>query len=326
MSEFEIKQASRKGIVPLIALFSESGCGKTYSSLLMARGLAGPKGKIIMIETESGRGELYADIDIIGGYEVLRFEEPFSPQRYIEATTKIQDAGAAVGIIDSASHEWEGMGGVLDLAADNEEKSERAGLHNWKKPKFEHAKFIQALMRAKIPMIVCCRAKYKTRQTKDKGKTVIVRDDHTSPIQAEDFIFEATCHGEILPNHHLRLTKWSHPKLQSCFPVNAPITIETGQLIQAWCQDAGKVPGGSAQPKSGPKEDAETVPDIKALKSTLWTLTKPIHLGDKKTLEKWLKDNNILQDNEKLESLNAGRLEEIIDKSLIIKNEMEKAI
>ena len=239
MTELKIVPATRKGITPLIALYSESGCGKTYSSLLMARGLAGPEGKIVMIETEGGRGELYADIPVIGGYDVLRLEAPFTPKRYIEAINMIQENGASVGVIDSGSHEWEGMGGVLDMAAENESNG-KPGLHIWKKPKFEHGLFVQELTRAKIPIIVCLRAKYKTRQIKEQNKTKIIKDDYTSPIQAEDFIFEATCHGEITTEHKLRLTKWSHPGLKECFASNAPITIETGKKIAEWCASPGK--------------------------------------------------------------------------------------
>lgn len=298
---FEIKKATRQGFVPLIAFYSESGCGKTYSSLLVARGLAGPEGKIVMIDSEGGRGELYADVDIIGGYDVIRIDEPFTPARYIEAISYAQKEGADVIISDSGSHEWEGSGGVLDMAADKEAKSGRAGLHNWKLPKFEHAKFIQALTRIKIPVVICLRAKYKTRQMKDKGKTVIVKDDHTSPIQAEDFIFEATCHGEIMPNHDLRLTKWSHPKLKECFPVKGPVTIQTGELIKKWCQSAS-----DTQPESKTKS-------VKELKAKLWNLTKEYHKEDVGEFEKWMKDNNLIEKEESVTTLDADRLETVID-------------
>jgi len=48
----------------LVGIYSESGCGKTYSALLLARGFVGDNGKIAMIETESGRGEAYESITI----------------------------------------------------------------------------------------------------------------------------------------------------------------------------------------------------------------------------------------------------------------------
>jgi hypothetical protein len=251
---FEIKLATRTGVKPLIVLYSESGCGKTYSALLLARGLAGANGKIVMGDSESGRGSLYADIVEIGGYETFDLAAPFTPARYVEAIDAIESAGAAIGILDSGSHEWEGISGVLDMAGEIEEKSGRPGLHCWKAPKFEHAKFVQRLLRTKIPFIVCLRAKYKSRQKKDdRGKTVIVKDEATSPIQAEDFIFEATCHAEILPNHSIVLTKCSHPGLRDCFPKDRtePIGIKHGVALAKWCAS-----GGSETPTPTPPKQA----------------------------------------------------------------------
>ena len=304
MSSFVLRPASRQGIVPLIVFYSESGCGKTYSSLLVARGLAGPSGKIAMIDTENGRGELYSDLPEFGGYGVIRFDPPFSPSRYIDAMDAVEKSGAAVGIIDSGSHEWEGVEGVLDLAAANEQKSGKAGLHNWKNPKFEHAKFVSALLRSKIPWIVCLRAKYKSHQVKENGKTVIIKDAYTSPIQDEGFIFEATCHGEIMPDHSLRLTKWSHPSLKPCFPVNAPVTIQTGEAIAKWCI----TPGVSEKSESQPV-------DAKALKAKLWTMTKKIHGGDVHKLEKWLREGFIIPNENRLEDLTGDLLVGVIEKA-----------
>ncbi len=240
---FKIQAATRTGVKPLIVPYSESGAGKTYSALLLARGLAGPKGKIVVADSESKRASLYADV-IPGGFDAFDLEEPFTPARYIEAVDAIEKSGAAVGIIDSGSHEWEGIGGVLDQAGKIEEKSGKAGLHCWRLPKLEHAKFVQRLLRTSIPFIICLRAKYKSRQGKDStGKTVIIRDDYLSPIQAEDFIFEATVHFEIRMDHSIHLTKCSHPALRSCFPTAGPIKIEHGALLAAWCEGTtGKAP------------------------------------------------------------------------------------
>lgn len=267
MSTFNIQQASRQGLKPLIVLYSESGCGKTYSALLLARGLAGPRGKIVMGDSESGRGSLYADIPAIGGYLTFDLASPFTPERYVAAIDAIESAGADVGIIDSGSHEWEGPGGVLDMAAEVEAKSGRPGLHIWRTPKFEHAKFVQRLLRTKIPFIVCLRAKYKSRQGKDdKGKTVIVKDETTSPIQADDFIFEATCHAEVLPNHTIILTKCSHPDLRICFPEDKKgmITIAHGEAIARWCAS----PGGTTATSSEPAKPAQTTPAEKKREAT----------------------------------------------------------
>ena len=195
----------------------------------------------MVADSESRRASLYADV-IPGGFDTFDLCAPFTPERYVDAIDAIESSGAAVGVIDSGSHEWDGPGSVLDMATEIEKRSGKAGLHCWREPKFEHAKFVQRLLRIKIPIIVCLRAKYKSRQTKENGKTVIVKDETTSPIQAEDFIFEATCHFEILPNHSIILTKCSHPSLRDCFPPNktTPVTIEHGQKLAAWCNAAGK--------------------------------------------------------------------------------------
>lgn len=282
MSEFQIKPASRSGIIPWIDLYSESGCGKTMSSLLLARGIVGSKGKIGLIDSESGRGSLYADV-IPGGYDVLNLESPFTPARYMAALDYIFKSGASVAVVDSMSHEWEGVGGVQDMATENESRSGRPGLHNWKQPKMEHQKLVQFLLRSPIPIICCIRAKYKTRQIKGTpelaesgvirrdqvGKTVILKDDFTSPTQAEDFIYEATAHAEVLHDHSIRLTKCSHPDLRKCFPEKGPITVEHGKLIAAWCS-APQGPGTHV---------ATTNPDDAKIKllSTLREVTAEIH-------------------------------------------------
>lgn len=301
MSEFEIKPATRKGVKPLIGLYSESGCGKTYSALLLARGFAGPSGKITMIDSESGRGSIYADV-IHGGYDVLELTEPFSPARYIAAIQAVEKSGAAIGILDSASHEWEGISGVLDMAGENESRSGKPGLHNWKAPKLEHARFMLKLLQSPIPWIVCLRAKYKTRQQKDeKGKTQIVKDDFASPIQADDFIFEMTAHAEILQDHSIRLTKCSHPSLRACFPEHGPITSEHGAAIAKWCATPGIAP-------------TEQKPDeTKALKSAIWKIGKQ-NFKKVEELELELVRQLILRGNETLAGLSIDRLREVLAK------------
>lgn len=305
---FTIQKATREGVKPLIVPYSESGCGKTMSSLLLARGLAGPDGKIVLADSESRRGSLYADV-IPGGFETFDLCPPFSPARYIEAVDAIEASGAAVGVLDSGSHEWEGPGGVNDLATQNEERSGKPGLHNWRAPKMEHAKFVQRLLRTKIPFIICLRAKFKTRQGKDeRGKTAIIKDDHVSPIQAEDFIFEATAHFEILPDHSIRLTKVSHPTLGACFPATGPITIQHGELLAKWCATPGK-----------PAVEAPPDP-LAPYRLRLRRALEPVRGKDKWTTpqyEEWLRSRKILPMDVALSQLTADDFQIVIDKTEI---------
>lgn len=287
-----IKKATRQGVKPLIGIYSESGCGKTMTALLLARGLVGPSGKIVMLDTESGRGSLYADV-IPGGYDVMELRGSFSPNNYIEAIRAIEESDAGCLIIDSGSHEWEGINGVTDMATTismnraqkwNKEWDGVVQFGDWKEPKMSHSKFMLKLLQSPLPIIVCLRAKYKSQQTKGTkemadagmieqrqiGKTVVVKDHFTSPIQDENFIFEMTAHFEILKDHSIVLTKCSHPMLRDCFPKDRtePISIKHGELLAKWCSS-----GGSPTPKS---EQPKTIATAKTLQWMLEQL-KDIH-------------------------------------------------
>jgi hypothetical protein len=314
MSDLQFKPATRQGIKPLIGLYAESGCGKTMSALLLARGIVGDKGRIGMIDTESGRGSLYADV-IPSGYETAQLTS-FSPASYCDAMEATEKAGFDILIIDSMSHEWEGTNGVLDMAGENEARSGKAGLHNWRVPKMEHAKMVLRLLRSPLPIIVCLRAKYKSRQAKnEKGKTEIVKDDHTSPIQAEDFIFEMTAHAEIMGDHSIHLTKCSHPDLRSCFPQDykEPLNIKHGQLIAAWCNNpSGGKPADVSV--SGKPKDA---PDIVSLKKRIAEVAYP-KMPDGSAKEKlnslnaWLVENAVIDANETLSDLTPEKLTHVL--------------
>lgn len=247
---FMFRPAARTNSKLFLAIYGESGSGKTYSALMLARGLAGPTGKVMMIDTESRRGELYADV-IPGGYDVAQLEAPFSPERYMQAIDAAEKAGAAVLVIDSMSHEWEGIGGVLDMASEIEKRTGKPGLHCWKEPKLQHKRLMLKLLQTPLHIVACVRAHHKSRQVKNErtGKSEIVKDEDTTPTQAEDFIFECTAHMEVLRDHRIRLTKCSHPQMRPCFPTDRPISVETGQALAAWCA------GGSAPATDWPTFD-----------------------------------------------------------------------
>src|SRR5690242_7927040 len=104
----QLQQASRKNAKIKMALQGPSGSGKTYGALLIAFGLYNDWKKIAVIDTENHSSELYAHL---GSYQVLHLSSPFSPERYIQAIRTCEKVGMEVIIIDSISHEWEGIGG-----------------------------------------------------------------------------------------------------------------------------------------------------------------------------------------------------------------------
>ena len=257
---FQFRPAKRSEAKPLIGLYGESGSGKTYSALVLARGFVGPDGRIGMIETESGRGEAYADAGEypeIGGYEVLPLREDFSPMAYGKAITAAEKAAFDALIIDSASHEWEGAGGVLAMAAGNQEAGKKGPIV-WQQPKLQHQRhFMLRFMQISVPLVILCmRAKYPMREVPGlRGKKTWVRSDQLDPKQADDILFEMFVHGWLgQGDHRFHLTKCTAKALEPVFRDGQLISLDTGRLLADWAR-------GAPIPDAPPRTDSPDAQD-----------------------------------------------------------------
>lgn len=187
MSILNIRPAKRELAKVVVGISGTSGSGKTYTALQIAKGMArGDVSKIALLDTENKRGSLYADMFYPDQFLVGDLEPPFSPARYIEAIKEIEESGAKVLIIDSASHEWEGEGGCEDIA--NASLLAGKKMADWKKAKYEHKKFVNALLQSNMHIIVCLRAREKT-DFKNPNKPVSLG---LQPICEKNFMFEMT--------------------------------------------------------------------------------------------------------------------------------------
>lgn len=330
---FSIEPATRASVKPLIGFYGKSGGGKTLSSLLVARGIAGPKGRIVVIDTENRRASIFADV-VVGGYSVINVAPPFSPERYWEAIQAAESASDVI-VVDSFSHEWAGEGGVLDMqegelermAGDNWSKREACKMSSWIKPKMAHKRLVERLLRLSQPLIVCLRGEEKTHMDKDdKGKTQVHTDKFSSPIADPRFIFEMLIHAEVFakPNDaghmiggYLRITKITHHDIISLLPKNGEqIGIAHGEALARWCL------GGKAQAPAPKLETSKSISTSADLKRQLWKLTSEIHGGDKAKLNQWLHDQKILGESESLETVTPEQLTFVIDKCEIALSEI----
>jgi hypothetical protein len=264
---FSFRPAKRSEAKPLIGLYAESGCGKTWSALLLARGFVGPNGRIGMIETEGGRGEANVGREPVGDYLVCPIRGEFSPQAYGDAITAAEKENLDALIVDSASHEWEGAGGVLSMASANQ-ASGMKGVLVWQRPKIEHQRnFMLRLMQTPIPLvIVCMRAKYPMQQVKGEW----ARSTVLEPKQADDILFEMFVHGWIDQDHKLHVTKYTIPEVASIIPTGKPITIETGRQLAEWARGESPAP---TKPATNITENipTDTTDDLMAWDSKLAT-------------------------------------------------------
>lgn len=224
-------RAVRKGSHVIIGLYGESGSGKTYSAILLGRGLAGPTGKLALLDTETGRGLIYAKV--AGGYDYAELTPPFTPERYSEAVKAAEAAGYDVLVIDSASHEWEGLGGILETA----DASNKQGLVKWAAPKARHKKFVQTLLSTRMHLVLCLRAKEKMVQARNPatGKEEIVSQGFVS-VQDKRFIYETTV--QLFMRGNGKRGTYAVEKcpedLLGAFPEGARVSVQTGQAIAEW--------------------------------------------------------------------------------------------
>ncbi len=89
-----IRKAERRKAKLRLGISAPSGAGKTYSALLMAFGLGG---KIGMIDTEHGSGDLYADL---GEYDIIGIGAPYTVAKYLDAIKSFEDAGYDCQTVD----------------------------------------------------------------------------------------------------------------------------------------------------------------------------------------------------------------------------------
>ena len=170
---FQAKKAKREKIYVKIALMAPSGGGKTYGSLRLSKGMAeeieketGKKARILFANTEAKRGYYYAnEFD----YDIVDIDPPHNPEKYVELIEFAVNEGYDILIIDSASHEWEGKGGCLEL-------QQQAGgtYQSWARVTPRHAKFVNAIADSPIHVIATMRGKDQYEMTKDdRGKTAV---------------------------------------------------------------------------------------------------------------------------------------------------------
>ena len=244
------RKAERKRAWLRLALEGPAGSGKTFSALTLARGLVGPSGRIALIDTEKGSGELYS---AQFAYDYDDIQPPYSPDRY---RVKLVDAAKEsydCVIVDSLSHAWSGVGGILDIK-DAVTKASRSGnsFDAWRNVTPQHNALVDALLSAPFHLIVTIRTKTECEVVEDeKGKKKPIKIG-TKPEQREGLEYEFTTVLDLSVDGHVA----SSSKDRTGIFDNHPeiITTATGEKIRAWLDNAPE-----AQPTAPPAPVAPPV-------------------------------------------------------------------
>jgi hypothetical protein len=286
--------AIRANVPLLLGVSGGTGSGKTMSALRLATGMSGGK-PFALIDTESGRARHYAD--------AFRFDHadlhaPFRPDAYADAIISAEQAGYPVVVVDSMSHVWAGDGGVLDwqeeeldrMAGNDYRKRESCKMAAWIKPKVAHKRMVQRLLQLRAHVILCFRAEQKIEMIREDGKTKIVEKASPTGLHGWIPVCEKNLPFELTASFLLTADAPGIPKpikLQeqhrAFFPLDRPITEETGRQLADWARGGAAGAGVSSATAQTPAPDLSTLEDIGETKARMgtgalraWWVTLPV--------------------------------------------------
>ena len=223
----KLRQSERKRAKIRLALQGPSGAGKTYSALLLAKGLGnGDLSKVAVINCESaGSADLYAHL---GSYNVLTLPSPYSPENYIEAIELCEKSGIEVIIIDSISHCWEFLLEYHSSLIGN-------SFTNWSKVMPRHKSFVERMLQSSCHIIATIRTKQGYVLNQKDGK-YIPEKVGLKAVQKSDIEYEFTLVFDIDIKHNAIASK----DRTSLF-MDKPefiINSSTGRKILDWCNSS----------------------------------------------------------------------------------------
>lgn len=247
-----------------VSLTGGTNSGKTYSALRLARGIAGPSGKIAVIDTEGGRTlHLKEQFE----FDVNLMDPPFRPHLFAEAAKAAEEAGFDVLLMDSFSMEWVGIGGVLDwqteeldamverAKARQDRRSEYAireagKMAAWIKPKTSHKGMVYSFLQRRIPIIFAIRGEETVKPGENGEKPTKL----FKSICSQTFPFEVTVSFRLAADRkgYIDLSDPASWKMeeahQAIFRDGDRIGEEHGAALAQWACGAAKASTTESRP------------------------------------------------------------------------------
>lgn len=287
----QLQKAQRKQTMLRLNLSAPSGAGKTYSALLLAKGLVGEWDKIAVIDTENGSASLYSHL---GEFNTIQLEPPFTPERYIQAIDVVINAGMKCVIIDSSTHEWSGPGGCLEI---NDKLAQLKYKGNawaaWSETTPRHDAFVAKVLHSPLHVITCTRSKMETIMGEGKKVHKVGMKD----IQRDGWEYELTVSLTLDRDTHLAIASKDRTNLfegKDAFI----ITEKTGEMIRKWC-DTGVAYLPAITPNVIPVQPSETTISDKVFANALKKVKEGAMLKDgSKSVAAWLVEDVALTESQ----------------------------
>lgn len=228
--------ATKKQARLRMALIGPSGSGKTYTALT----LASVFGKVAVIDTERGSASKYADKFTFDVLELTNYD----PREYVKAIGEAARAGYDVLVIDSLSHAWNAVGGVLEMVDKVAARSQsKNNFTAWRDVTPLHNALVEAMLTAPLHIIVTMRTKteYVLEQVERKGRIVTEpRKVGLAPIQRDGIEYEFDVVGDMDLENNLVVSK------TRCSTLTGGVFNRPGEdlagVLRAWLTDGEPLP------------------------------------------------------------------------------------
>lgn len=192
--------ATRAATKARIALSGPSGAGKTYTALALAHGLGK---RIAVIDTERGSASKYV------GEHGWQFDTvapgSFSPDSLAQLLAAAAGEGYEVVVIDSLSHYWMGVDGMLEQA--DKLKHGSNSFSGWKEARPAERRMIDGLIAYPGHVIVTMRTKTEYVIEEDQRGKKVPRKVGLKPEQREGIEYEFDLVGDMDLDNTMSVSK-----------------------------------------------------------------------------------------------------------------------
>lgn len=242
LTTFDFEEASRENILLKLSLCGPPGSGKSMSALKIATYLSKALnlGDVYVIDSENRSSLKYAYNQRTGkGFRFKALHLPkdnSSPEVYMKALDRAKQLGARMVVIDSISHAWNGVNGILELVDQwtSKSNSKNAFSEGWRKATPMQRRFVQAILHYPGHTIVTMRADPDwVVQENDRGKkepTLV----GLAPQQRKDISYEFDISLMIDRTHRATVEKTRCEELNDNGGIFDLPGENVGRVLEEW--------------------------------------------------------------------------------------------
>lgn len=233
---FEVEdEASRDAVWLRAFLMGATGSGKSLGALILASGLFDGELQKSLINTEKGRGKLYADRYKFA-YIGMDAGGVYTPEAFCAAIDVAEEkAAGGVIVLDGVSPEWKAVLTEVD-----------SKFGEWRAVRPKHDDWVRRLLAVEAHLIVTCRAKmkYGVEEYEDGNRTrQRVSMLGVGPMQSDDLPYEFNLIGNFdRATHEVAWSGHVEPLVDTVSNLGDPAQAEkVAADLSKWLSDGNPI-------------------------------------------------------------------------------------